>query len=232
VRGLIILVGVLLTAAVACAAEEINLGDVFGECSSMKEEERGYVQVNWIPTKVYEYCLSRRESAHDAVAASLFGSLRSYVMVTVSAVRVGKDGKAKFASRETINKRTVRLRDGSGATYEPLPPGAGGPAVELFVTYWEEFVSPQFGEVSEAMVFYVFPGKDPEGRLIADPEADGSFTVFVGEHEFVWELPLASLLEPKYCPECGRELSGVYNYCPFDGAVLGPREFVVPELAD
>jgi len=81
-----------------------------------------------------------------------------------------------------------------------------------------------FGAGGESTHFYLFRARDEAGREIANARGEGRFSVVVGEMEFAWELPVAAFLPRKVCPDCGRKLSGAFDFCPYDGAELGRQE--------
>lgn len=223
-----VLVSCSVTVAVVWAAggdgkRKIDMGAAIRECSFMAEEESGYVQVSWVPVELWEYSLSREGPLPEEALDLFVKPFRDYVIITVTAVRVEKAVQVEFASREEIG-RTIRLRDRYGKAYEPVEVGKDDPAVALFAAMWEKVFAPQFGRVGGAMNLFFFPAEDEQGRCIASPAKEGEFALIVGEHEFVWELPLPSFLSPKICPTCGRELSGTYGFCPYDGTELEGQE--------
>jgi hypothetical protein len=227
----VLVVSAILTASVpaapAAAAYEINWGDAITECSFLAQDEGGYVQVSWIPVELWEYSLSREGPLTEEMADLFVKPFRNYVLITVTAMRVGKPGVVEFAAREEIRK-TVRLRDRYGKVYEPVKLGTDDPALALFAEIWEKVFAPQFGPVGGATNLFYFPAEDEQGECIASPTKEGKFAVLVGEHEFTWELPLSAFLRPKTCPACGREMSGTYNFCPYDGTELEGQEVTNP----
>jgi hypothetical protein len=218
------------SAAGAGAPYEMDMGAALRECSFLAEEENGYVNVCWAPAELWAHTVSREEGLPGEFADLFSKSLGHYIIITVTAVSVEKPGKVEFASREELSA-TVRLRDRYGAVYEPVAPGEENTLVRFFARAWEKAIAPQFGPLGGGMNFFFFPAEDAQGRRIASPTAEGTFAVLVGEHEFVWELPLSSFLRPKTCPACGRELSGAYNFCPYDGTELvGQIVEILPEV--
>jgi hypothetical protein len=100
----------------------------------------------------------------------------------------------------------------------------GGIAYESEATIQAGIKEPTFvnmlGPTGQNMHFFLFPAKNEKGQKIAEAKKKGSFSVELGEREFIWRLPLGSLLPPKICPTCEEKLSGAYKFCPWDGTKL------------
>lgn len=217
-------------AAGAGASHEMNLSTALRECSFIAEEGDGYVNVCWAPAELWMYGFSRGGELPTEIVDRVYESLRRYLIFTVTAVSFEKPREIEFASREEIGG-LVRLRDRYGTVYEPVALGKKDLLVRFFTAAWEKILAPQYGPAGNALIFFFFPAEDAQGRTIANPTEEGTFALLVGEHEFIWELPLSSFLRPKTCPACGRELSGAYNFCPYDGTELvGQIVEILPEV--
>ena len=70
----------------------------------------------------------------------------------------------------------------------------------------------------------MFDGRDKKGGILIDPRGQEDFVFQMAETEFKWDLPLHSLGPPKYCPEDGQALNGVWAYCPWHGQKLTDKK--------
>ena len=142
-----------------------------------------------------------------------------YILVAVVETKVEGVGNITYTA-ETALASEVRLRDANGAVYAPLDQNQINSLTQFILAFLKPALAKMGGGFWENMHFLVFPALDQNGRGIADATKDGMFSVEVGEKEFRWTLPLGSLLPPKTCPACKKQLNGAYKYCPYDGTKL------------
>jgi hypothetical protein len=211
----------------ATGVPDAGFESIMKECTKIGQTERGLTNVTWYAPEVMVSGLAQQEMLTPKGVAEVKEAFRPYLLITVSQVGLKSGVELEYASAEEIRK-IVRVRDRYGVVYEPIPPGEGGPFAEVYSAMWEKALKPQYGPAGEGTHLFIFNAYDDEGRMIADALEQGYFTVLVGDLEFTWELPLRSLLPPKPCPACGRELSGAFNYCPYDGTELGTQKVITP----
>ena len=81
-----------------------------------------------------------------------------------------------------------------------------------------------------------FPATNKMAKPIADPLADGSFSIFISnvlggkQATFEWKLPLTNLSLPKYCPLGKERVQANWKYCPWHGVSLDPEASVPPKM--
>jgi len=184
--------------------------------------EAGYAGVVWwIPTEFWEISLERNGMSQEK-AAQTYAPLRKY---TVVAVAMGKVviGNINWISEAEIRVSTT-LHDSSGNIYQPVQKLSGD--AEGLVSVLKTVFGNMLGTMGQNIQLLFFPGTDKMARPIADPLAEGSFSVIVTklidgkDKTFEWKLPLTTLSPPKYCPVGKERVQANWKYCPWHGVKL------------
>ena len=74
------------------------------------------------------------------------------------------------------------------------------------------------------MVFYVFKNELEDGSTAISPFNTEKLLVKVNDEDFIYRLPLASMVEKKVCPEDQELLNGNWVYCPWHGTKLEEQQ--------
>jgi len=212
------------TAALASADDyDIEYGDLIGGITKYARDDDTFAIVYWISEEYWEYIWSESEIMAEDEVKELFELLRPYIVIGVCVMKTSALGKIEFEAEDDV-QAVIRLKDSDGKFYEPLAEEEVDPIVKVVVFALETGFGYYLGASGQGTHFYLFRARDEAGREIANARGEGHFSVVVGEMEFVWELPVAAFLPRKICPECGRKLSGAFDFCPYDGAELGRQE--------
>ena len=181
----------------------------------------------WIPAEFWRATLEGSGQTEEQLE-ELLATLRPYTLVAAFDGAVGPFGGITYVLEPTL-RESVWLVDGHGETYRPLPEEQIDPDTRNLIAAFTPMWASAMGELGEHMVPFVFPATDGHGHRIADPTKEGRFSVRVGQEEFTWRLPLASLVPPKFCPVDGELLSGAWKYCPWHGdELLDAADTVTP----
>jgi hypothetical protein len=61
---------------------------------------------------------------------------------------------------------------------------------------------------------------DQNGKNLIDAKLQGQFKVLHSNSDFLWKLPLSTLMPPKFCPVDKEKMKGTWSYCPIHGQKL------------
>jgi hypothetical protein len=114
----------------------------------------------------------------------------------------------------------VTIRDGNGLSYAPLSETSIHADAKNLLQMMKPVIANMLGPMGQNMHFLLFDAKREDGRPVADPKSSGALYIVVAEKEFLYRLPLGSILAAKYDPETSERFPGNYNYNPFTGSKL------------
>jgi hypothetical protein len=175
----------------------------------------------WLPVEFWE-AAARAKGATGA--EDTFKALRNYTMMVVAVGNVSGFGNIHWFSEDEI-RQNILLQDAAGATYAPLKSAEiSGDALGMAAVMRPIFVN-ALGKMGENFVILFFPAKDKAGKPIAAAKEHGSFSVVMRklagpENSWTWNLPLNSLMPPKYCPVGKERVQSNWNFCPWHGVPL------------
>lgn len=152
----------------------------------------------------------------------VIGLIRPYTLVLVVDGKIGDLGKTVYRSDQAI-RQTVKIIDGQRREWKPLPDNEIGTGMKTVVKLIEPMLVNMLGSFGSNMHIVAFTGTLPGGSQLVDPRREGTFTVSLEPgRDFIWRLPLASLVPRKHCPIDGERFPGNWKYCPFHGTELKP----------
>ncbi|MDD5254948.1 MAG: hypothetical protein PHR11_02705 [Candidatus Omnitrophica bacterium] len=177
----------------------------------------------WIPLEYWEYSFAQNPSVGPQQAERVVSVFKPYTLIAVVDGTMGQYGAVTYRPEEEV-RRHVKLRDSKGLDYSPLAEADVSVEAKSFLAAMKPVLSSVLGPMGQNMYFFLFPARDNGGQEISNAKKQGQLSVFLGEREFTWKLPLSSVLPPKSCPVCGAKVSGAYSFCPWDGAKLENSE--------
>jgi hypothetical protein len=197
-------------------ANQVDLNALTAETQKMHPDADRMTLVWWVPGEFWEATLAQDPTTTKAQAAQFMEILSPYTLVVVVDGKVGPLGGVTYKTEETI-RETIRLVDGQGTAYRPLGKEKIGADTRNLLAVMKPILSNMMGQMGENMNFILFPAKSKTGLKIVEAGKEGSFTVKLGESDFVWRLPLGALLPAKICPVDGERLNGAWKFCPWHG---------------
>ena len=220
-KAVVLLACIVLTRAfVACAQErKVDLNALVQETQKRSDAVGEMTFVWWIPEEYWRGSFAQNPSVTPEQTENVLAVFRPYTLVAVVDGKMGSFGGVTYKTEVEI-RSIIQLKDKAGTLYQPLADELVTVDTKSFLAAMKPVLSSVLGPMGANMYFYLFAAKDKDGAPVADARKDGSFSVMLGQREFRWNLPLASLIPAKVCPTCKRQLSGAYKYCPYDGTKL------------
>jgi hypothetical protein len=183
----------------------------------------GYVGIVWwIPTE-YWVISAERGGMSEERAQQRYLPLKKYTVVAVAIGKIGI-GTVNWLP-ETQIRDNVLLRDSLGNSY-PAVQKLDGDAEGLAGILKPVFAN-ILGKMGENILLLFFPASNKMAKSIADPLAEGNFSIVIskavyGKEDILeWKLPLTTLSPPKYCPLGKERVQANWKYCPWHGVKLG-----------
>ena len=138
---------------------------------------------------------------------------RDYTIFSIAAGELNNWGVPSYMSAETINQTTV-LIDSKNKRHLPYNKDQISSDATMMMEFLEVYFAQLLGDLGENIVTCVFAGD------IIDPLKNEDFRIILNKKTFTYDLPLGSLLPPKYCSKCRKSYNGRWSFCPFTGNYL------------
>jgi len=209
--------------AASPAGTQIDVDELLSECQRPVRGKSHAGMVWWIPPEFWE----ASGGTQDPAAKALVDSLRQYTVVAVVVGKVSPLGTISWIPTSDLRSKSA-LRDQRGNEYRPLENISA--EAQLISSVIRPILSNAIGKMGENLELLFFPAKGKNGEAIADPRKKGSFSIVLleiagaPENVYQWQLPLSSVLPPKFCPVGKESVKANWNYCPWHGVPLDTSE--------
>ena len=197
----------------------VNANALIQETQKMVLNPDEMTMVWWIPEEFWQVSLAQNPNIEKAQAELYMDYLRPYTLIVVAHGKIGSFGLIIYKT-ETQIRNSIRIIDSRGMSYSPVADEKIKYGAKYFLSMMKPVFESMLGSMGPNMHFFLFPSKSKSGQSIAIAKSDGFFSVELSEREYIWRLPLGSLVAPKICPVDGEELSGGWKFCPWHGVEL------------
>ena len=201
----------------------IRLQDLMPDLTKVRQESDSVTFVVWFPREFFQASMSSNTRASGEGAGETLKLFSPYTIFKVADGSVGGLGGTSFRSEAELRKE-IKVTDAKGTAYEPLAEDDIPPKLKPVLAFFKSAKVGGGGPFGDNVHVFVFRDTGPDGACLFDPTKKGSLVVKLGEKEFKWRLPLGSVVPPKWCPKCKEERSGAWDYCPWCGTELRPKE--------
>ena len=199
--------------------DKVDLNALTRETQKTIQKAGRMTIVWWIPEEFWQASFTQNPAITSAQVESFLQVLRPYMLIAVVDGTIGPFGGMQYRPKADI-QASIQIRDGQGIRYPPLGEDKVDINTQSFLSMMKPALTNTLGPMGENMHFFLFPAKNKDGQSIAETKREGVFGVELGQREFMWSLPLSSLLPSKICPQCGKKASGTWNFCPWCGVEL------------
>jgi TonB family protein len=217
---LIFILCILILTGVSNAQEKLDPQALLRETQKISNTSGQLTMVWWVPEQFWQAAAERSAATGNSTQIEeLLKVLRRYTLVCIVDGQLGSLGGITYKSEELI-RSSVTVKDSRGASYAPLLDSEVSPDMKILLLIFKPIFTNTAGTLGQNMNFLLFPSQDKNGRPVADPKSTGKFDVLVAGKEFTYQLPLGSVLPPKYDPTTGESFPGNYNFNPVSGSKL------------
>ncbi|MBI5343300.1 MAG: hypothetical protein HZB63_08365 [Deltaproteobacteria bacterium] len=174
----------------------------------------------WIPTQYWRAAFTSADPDAGKEQIDKFEKVLSpYILVAAVQGQIGPLGGIQW-TQENLLRSNLALIDRDGREYRPLSGSAVSPDAKNLISILRPVVANMLGPMGEHLYFLYFPSMTDGKTPIADPLAEGTFSIRLGKETHKWRLPLGAMLPRKQCPVDNELFSGAWKYCPFHGKEL------------
>lgn len=198
---------------------KVSLNALIMDVQKSTEDANEIIMVWWLPEEFWVVALSRDPSITKSQIDMITQTLKPYILLIVVEGTVGNFGGVTYESEATIRDH-IEVVDVNGKTFVPINQTKIDVDTKNLLSMMKPVLANMLGPMGQNMHFLLFPSRNINKDLIADPTKKGMFNVNLSGRKFHWRLPLGSLLTQKFCISCNEKLSGAFNFCPFCGSKL------------
>ncbi|MFC4632386.1 hypothetical protein ACFO3O_00590 [Dokdonia ponticola] len=210
---LVIFIGTILTANAQQKAEKVEVVDMVKDLILMKKVESNIKQVWWIPSEYWRFALADSPDIGEDIILDIENQLKGYSLFSVvnSDISPFSGFKRRDAVISIIDKNEILA---------PLSEEETPDDIKELINLFRPTLANMVGQLGEQMIFYVFRNDLEDGTTAISPYNKGKLLVKVNDTDFIYRLPLQSMVEKKICPEDQEQLNGNWEYCPWHGTEL------------
>lgn len=199
-------------------AQEIDTIKLTQETQQLRQDKSQMDMIWWIPNEFWEASFKANPVITPEQEKEFIKVVDQYAIFCVMEGTIGAFGGITGTPKDELQAK-VSLKV-SGTKLSPLDDSELSPDAQNFLQMMKPMFAGMLGQMGQSMEFIVFKGENEDGAKHLNPKSKGSFTLNLGEKEFKWRLPLASLLPPKFDLDTNEEFAGNYIYNPFTGKKL------------
>lgn len=178
------------------------------------EDRMGFVW--WIPYEFWEAIMAQEEGGE--AGAEVFVSMKKYNVVMVVDGH-SKNGLTYSYLNESDIRKNIKIKNTSGKYVEPLEENEIDFETKFVLDLMKPILKNLIGDLGENCQFMVFSNLENE-KVIVDSYSDEDFNVLYQDENYIYDLPLAALLNDKKCPTDNATWNPKYKFCPMHGVEL------------
>jgi hypothetical protein len=199
---------------------KVNLFDLIKESQQwVKEDDRMRLSW-WIPQEYWRIALADNPQVSPEALREIEKILENYVLVCAADMRISTT-TAKFTFSEEIDiRKTIMIIDSTGKKYMPLTEKQISTEARMMAQSIKPVLAQALGEMGKGIHIFFFSVQDSKKQNMVSATRKGTLRITHSGSEFVWALPLSTLLPPRICPVDQETMKGNWNYCPFHGTKL------------
>lgn len=195
--------------------EEVDLSAFIKDVQVIKKEGDNFKMVWWIPNQYWKLAMQGSELVPANFLNDIEDIFKGYILIGTIHTELNIYGGMRKKPTQ------LQLKDAEGTIYDELDQETLPSEYISMLNQIKPAMENTLGQFGKQIRFHVFNEKSKDGKTIASPTQTGKFTVvFNTETQFVFRLPLSSMVEEKQCPVDNELLNGNWEYCPWHGKKL------------
>ena len=226
------LLAVALLAAMSIAAdkkkiEQVSVDKLLEETQKSAEPTEGFNLVWWLPHEYWQATLLQNKDLTAKERDEFLKTLEPYFLVVVVRADISAMGAFKFHKREDVLKNmTVTYVNKDGKKMELAPVADPDEEVNTVMEVTKPILKAAIGKMGESMYFFLYKDRHSDGKRLASPSEKGKLVVELKKTPkeaggvVAFDCPLNSLMVPRHCATCKKDMHITWNFCPWCGKKL------------
>lgn len=199
--------------------KNVNLTDFIRDLQIWHKDDKEMALTFWIPESYWDISMKASPDVDESQIAEINAIFEGYIFICALDMELFSGGNVEYTSEKNL-RRSISIVGPDGNSYLPLKDKDIPEKLQNMSQLLKPMFSKILGQMGAGIQFYFFEVKDLAGNELINELMQGQFTVKHSNREFVYNLPIVSLLAPKHCPEDGAEMKGNWNFCPIHGVQL------------
>ena len=193
--------------------EKVDLMEMVQDLLITKKNNENMSQVLWLPLEYWEVALAETQLGDEETKQKIISTFNDYTIFSVVNVNVIAGEFKGITSVVTFTGTDKQI-------YKPIKAEDIPEDVSSLLEGIRPILANMLGQYGKEMQLNVFKKTNPEGNLIAGPLQKGQLILNVNDQEFLYRLPLSSMIAKKICPKDDELFNGNWEYCPWHGKKL------------
>lgn len=198
---------------------EVNILEFIKDVQLWKKQEHKMFLSWWIPEEYWEISLADNKQLPPGTLENIQTVMKDYVLICAADLTFSPLGSL-YGAEESDLRASLTLYDDAGKPYRPLTEDEISTDARFLAGSLKPVFAQAIGEMGKSMYLFFFSVKDEKNNNLIAAAKKGSFKVVHSNNEFLWKLPLPTLMPPKHCPVDNEKMSGAWSFCPFHGNKL------------
>ena len=198
---------------------DINITELIREIQQWNKTDNKISLAWWVPNEYWSLALQGDKRIPKETVKQLENAFGDYVLIWACDLNINLNGTMNFTSGEEIRK-TISVVDKQGKVHHPLEKNQITEEALIIVENMKPYFAQAIGQVGEGIYPFFFQIKDKNKENLINATLPGQFRVSHSNSEFLWKLPLVTLLPPKFCTVDNEKMKGNWLYCPIHGQKL------------
>jgi len=216
------MIGILLSIPLVTWGQvetEVSMTELIREIQQWNKKDNRMSLAWWIPNEYWRIALKGNKQIPQETINQFENVFEDYLMILACDLTINPDGTMSYTTEEEITK-SITILDINNKKYFPLAKNQIDEQALTLVENMKPFFSQALGQMGRGIHFYFFKVTDQNGKNLIDAKLQGQFKVSHSDSDFLWRLPLSTLIPPKFCPVDNEKMKGTWSYCPIHGQKL------------
>lgn len=206
-----------LTTANSQKLKPTSTNDLVMECMKNNGEGANKQMTIGFPYNFWEIIGEQMKVSPEFVE-NIVTQMKDYMMFCVVDYTTTSSG-INFKTDEEIRK-SIKLTDSSKNVLKPLADTDISADAKKLLQNLKPLMAQMLGQFGEGMRIYLFKPKKLNGQSAFNVLTKNNFTLSWNTTSLNWQLPLSSVLPPKFCSIDNEKMKGNWEYCPIHGIKL------------
>jgi len=198
----------------AARAGGAEIEDIVRDTQRMVVKDGEVSMVGWIPQQFWAESFRDNQALPGDIRGQILQVMGNYTVLAVLRGRVVASQLLDLQTRADLLKNTHFRVDGKELT--ALKEEEIQPEANVLLTQLKPVLMQAAGEVGGGLEFLVYSAI-ADGKPVIDAAMAGKLDVAFYGRNFVWHLPLGSLLPPRIDNKSGETFPGNYHFNPYTG---------------
>jgi hypothetical protein len=203
----------------AQVSDDVNIMDLMRDTQQWNKRDNKMSLTWWIPTEYWRISLKGNHQVPPETVDHIENLFKDYIMIWACDLSINTNGSMIFSKEEDI-ATSIAILDQNRKEHRPLKETDIDEEALAIAKNMKPIFAQAIGQMGSGLNFFIFKVFDESNKSLINASHPGQFTVVHSNSEFLWKLPLPTLMPAKICPVDKEKMKGNWIYCPIHGGKL------------